>query len=375
MTAPALHIQKIDALRGIAILGVFLFHTQLELFPDQISHTYTHGRLALTGTGIAPVVLNFSPVAYGWTGVELFLLISGFLIHRGYLNQPESFQVSTFFSKRFWRIYPPYLLALLFFCIAGQGIGYYVTTKTGMLNLVSHLLMVQNLHKSTVYGINSSFWSLALEVQLYMVYPIFLLLRNRFGIKRILVLLIGLSISSTLVSQFKLVADPVDFVLINSIPTYWAVWAAGAYLAEAYHDRQSLNQRIVLVSMFVSFILLSGSSYFEATCYYWLQFAALFWSLVVVWFLNVRVKMRSIPMALLTFIGLISYSLYLIHQPFLNKLLRFFKGLPVSGFSLVSVSVVLLVLVLLSFVLYRLVELPAIQVGKRLRLVGSTTKG
>lgn len=365
MTSPVLHLQKIDALRGIAILGVFLFHTQLELFPGQITDTYSNGRLVVND--LKSILLNFSPVAFGWTGVELFLLISGFLIHLGYLSQPESFKVFTFFSKRFWRIYPPYLFTLVFFCIAGNGIGYYLTTKAGIRDLVTHVFMVQNLYEPAVFGINPSLWSLALEIQLYLVYPILLLLRNRFGMKLTFLLLIGLSISTMLVHQFKLVSAPVDFMLSNSIPAYWAVWTAGAYLAEAYLNRQSPNRLTVLMGVFVSFILLTGSKYFEITNYYWLQFATLFWSLVLVWFLNTRVKMGHIPMAILTFIGLISYSIYLIHQPFLYKLLRFFKGIPVSPFSFISVIIVLLVIVILSFVQYKFVELPAIKIGKRLR--------
>jgi len=94
------HILKIDVLRGIAIIAVFLYHAQYCKFPEFLTpHYNTNGTIIITN--LKDLLLNFSPISFGWTGVELFLIISGFLIHLGYLSNKDKFNIKTFYSKRF----------------------------------------------------------------------------------------------------------------------------------------------------------------------------------------------------------------------------------------------------------------------------------
>src|SRR5580693_8465133 len=111
------HIRKLDILRGIAIISVFLVHSQECLYPNYGAVAYNSSHV-LDVHDLKSIILNFSPSAFGWSGVNLFLLISGFLLHLGFLSSNKPFRPIDFFSKRFWRIYPPYLLVLLFFCAA-----------------------------------------------------------------------------------------------------------------------------------------------------------------------------------------------------------------------------------------------------------------
>lgn len=103
-----MHNDRIDVLRALAIILVFLHHAQICLFPGYHVSDYTEaGTLAVTG--LPSAILNFSPAAFGYTGVHLFLIISGFLIHMGTVRaetKGKTFEGGTFFSKRFWRIYP-----------------------------------------------------------------------------------------------------------------------------------------------------------------------------------------------------------------------------------------------------------------------------
>ncbi len=153
------HIDRIDILRGIAILCVFLFHSQQFLFPDATTGKNAGNQLQATGQ-LKSTILNLLPTAYGWTGVELFLLISGFVIHFGFLSGGQKMKPSVFYSKRFWRIYPPYLIALLFFCFTGAGLKYYFGTHEGLKDVLTHLFFVHNLFDRYYYSINGVFWSL-----------------------------------------------------------------------------------------------------------------------------------------------------------------------------------------------------------------------
>jgi peptidoglycan/LPS O-acetylase OafA/YrhL len=100
------HIDKIDILRGIAILLVVLYHSQLVLFPhfEEIGKRDTK-----------TIILNLMPTAYGWIGVQLFLIVSGFLIHFGFLSRNGSLNLVSFYSRRFWRIYPRILFFSSYF--------------------------------------------------------------------------------------------------------------------------------------------------------------------------------------------------------------------------------------------------------------------
>lgn len=78
--------------------------------------------------------------------------------------------------------------------------------------------------------------------------------------------------------------------------------------------------------------------------------------------------LRSLPFKAFTAIGLCSYSIYLIHQPFLRPLLRYFGEYgPLPLAISVKLVVVFGVIFLLSWSLYQLVELPSIAFGARTR--------
>jgi len=111
MTKKYLH--RIDAIRGIAILLVLTYPTLLYLYPNFEAKSYTKSGFLIINDW-KTFLINFNPIGQGWVGVELFLVISGFLIHFIYLQTSCEFKWHEFFSKRFWRIYPPYILVLIF---------------------------------------------------------------------------------------------------------------------------------------------------------------------------------------------------------------------------------------------------------------------
>ena len=162
-------IPELDGLRGLAILLVLVFHyiTQEGVQP----------------AGSVPALLQ-RIVIMGWTGVDLFFVLSGFLIG-GILmdvrNSPSYFK--TFYCRRFFRIVPIYYLWILTY-IAVVGLAGGLLTRlsnSGVrppldLGIASHFLFLQNIVPVTLFGIAGAWfghlWSLAVEEQFYLVAPV-----------------------------------------------------------------------------------------------------------------------------------------------------------------------------------------------------------
>jgi peptidoglycan/LPS O-acetylase OafA/YrhL len=171
-------IPELDGLRGIAIALVLAFHIPaLPVRPGSL-------------LGFVPVFQRM-----GWSGVDLFFVLSGFLIGGVLLDAREStnyFQV--FYARRFFRIVPLYAVLLL--VVGGSwlvwpsakvlGIG---RTGISLLPWVTYLLLLQNF-AMTLYGTWGIIplavtWSLAVEEQFYLTLPLFIRSLSRRALFRV----------------------------------------------------------------------------------------------------------------------------------------------------------------------------------------------
>jgi len=372
--APAtnVHLDRIDVLRAIAIILVFLFHSQITFYPEFIGRNYDQDGLIEISTN-KELVLHYAPTAFGWTGVQLFLLISGFLIHTGFLREDaagRNYSLRNFFSKRFWRIYPPYLLTLLFFCFAIYGSNYFLKDGASW-SLISHVLLLHNLDDSTFYSINPSLWSIALEMQLYAVYPVLLLLRRTLGINKTFALTLALAF---FLISYQLILQPnIATISLNaSVFSFWYIWCAGAFLAEQFHKGKRIfpTNASAVGSFLILFVAMTLSITWKPVAFLKTPLAVFAWLAFFEWFMHVKLPagaLRSWPGRLLIGIGLSSYSIYLVHQPYLKELLFFFGrfGLPYS--IPIKVGVAFLLIALISYSMFVLVEQPSIAYGAKLR--------
>jgi len=143
----------VDGLRGVAILLVFGYHTWLFSW-------YT-----------PPAPFDFL-ARTGYFGVELFFLISGFCLFYPYarhkLEERRAQSLRAFAYRRFIKIVPSYLVALaVTFAVA------YPTFHRGFLaSLGHHLLFVENFFHDPIGSSNSVLWSLGIEVQFYLIFPL-----------------------------------------------------------------------------------------------------------------------------------------------------------------------------------------------------------
>ena len=159
-------IPELDGLRGLAILSVLLFHL--------VSNSIPAGSRGLLG-GVASIF------RLGWSGVDLFFVLSGFLIGGILLdskNSPRYFP--TFYMRRLHRIIPIYFLWIMLFAVLVFVASRWLPLSLGLASekprvILVYLLFLQNLvnfrHSDFALFWLAPLWSLAVEEQVYLLAP------------------------------------------------------------------------------------------------------------------------------------------------------------------------------------------------------------
>ena len=273
-------------------------------------------------------------VRSGSTGVSLFLVISGFCLYRPFAaGRTDRFQVWAFLKRRGRRLMPAYYVSLLgtlvLVVMGGASAGFPTMTPPQVVGqAVAHALLIQTLLPSTFYALNGAYWSLGLEWQLYLMLPLLIWVARRRGIVVAVVLAIGVNVVYRLglwlvvrhgsVAAGSLLATA---VLPNLFPGRWAEFAYGMLAAELSASGRitprSTWYRLVRWSLL---ILVPAGFLLVNSPLSHLVFGGVFCVLLLI------VLAGSNPIAAvfswrpLVALGVMSYSLYLIHQPVIQAL-------------------------------------------------------
>jgi peptidoglycan/LPS O-acetylase OafA/YrhL len=368
-------VEFLDYLRGIAILAVLFFHT--------LSHAFGYDELPwsgwLRGFSVHTSFLWLLPFCYGGkAGVAIFFVVSGFCIHMSFQQQGQRW--GGFFIRRFFRIYPPYLAALIFSIIV--ILSYSRLDFQGWevwRQWLTHLFLVHNASPQTLISINSPFWSLAVEAQLYALYPFLLMVAAKLGWHRAMFIAAAceLAIRGTegfiqTVNATETVGGRICWLLSFSPLGFWFSWAIGAFAADAYLKGRPLP---FLGTSPILWLGLAAVSYFvKPLDFFQFLFFALATATVISRLLagnSPKIKVPRLAVLALKKIGLWSYSIYLLHQPLLNTFtLAVVWAVSPSSFPppIMYVLIVFtwLPIIAMSFLWHELFELPAIALGKKI---------
>jgi peptidoglycan/LPS O-acetylase OafA/YrhL len=210
-----------DGLRGLAILLVLCYHTWLFSW-------YTP-ELSVFGHAIPVDVAART----GYLGVDLFFVISGFVLFFPHAERSvvggRTQNLREFTYRRFIKIVPSYFLALLATIPAVLALPPHHTAAQIGGTLVQHVALVQNFYDDGFGQANSVFWSLAVEAQFYVIFP---LLAVQFRRRPLLVA--AAMIASALAYRFAVAQCCLEVqTLYRQIPAYADVFAAGMLAAYA----------------------------------------------------------------------------------------------------------------------------------------------
>lgn len=355
-------IALLDFLRGWAAILVF-FH---------------HAAILGGGPGILSGVI-------GHEAVNAFMLASGFLIYfqssisKAYQNLSSMMGVKNFAIRRFFRIAPAYYVCLVVALILSDYLGqsreviaqvlphtatamnrYYI--ENPVENFLMHITFLFGFFPSYAFSTPLPDWSLGLEMQFYAMFPlIFIFLRKSFPVF-ITVFLIAMAAVWFITLELE-----IRYPMPTLIALKFHNFAAGMVVAHVLlNGKNTLENLYVTIATFVFLILLNKNLVIP------LLFLFCLW-----WICFVKTSSRNILLTGLRFIinhkinkflAEISYSMYIVHLiimiPFFAFLLV--SGIPTSSVWLAYSCVLFTIVSLVSFVIYKAIEIPGIAFGKKL---------
>ncbi len=184
--------------------------------------------------------------SFGYIGVFLFFVISGFCIHLQWAKgkatgvEPE-IRFGAFWKRRIRRLYPPYIITLLLFMMLTAGTVGIEVSRFFVYDLGMHLLMLHNLDPHTCYTINGVFRTLAIEEQLYLAYFLLLFIRVRWGWGVTLAVCLFARLAWMGFSHVVWLKTGFGIPVPEAAASHWFTWALGALGVEVFFGMTTLR--------------------------------------------------------------------------------------------------------------------------------------
>ena len=327
----------IDGLLAFAVLSVVLFHAFPHLVPG------------------------------GFVGVDVFFVISGYLITQLILAEIASntFSISKFYARRIKRIFPALVLVLGFSLLAGwvclnaleyQQLGFHAATSAVFISNFQFIREAGYFDNAADTKPLLHLWSLSIEEQFYVLWPVMLLAlqKTKRFIGLILLALIAVSLGYSL--YLWQIGDMVrDFY--SPFSRFWELWLGGllACMSSAHsHEKQPFKTVAAWSGsglMFGSVLFFNDRLPFPS---YWALLPTAGAALIIYAGPSSSINRYLLAAKPIVYIGLISYPLYLWHWPLLSLARIIYSQTPPEGVRWILLGISMLLAVLT----YRLIERP-----------------
>ncbi|MCH7822367.1 MAG: acyltransferase [Proteobacteria bacterium] len=327
----------IDGLRAIAVLCVIFYHSGIGLFSG------------------------------GYVGVDVFFVISGFLITTIIVREigEQRFSLANFYQRRMRRILPAIITVVVFCLVVGI-----VLFETSDYEDLARSSIANNLFLSNVYfnwqaGYFDAAaelkpllhtWSLSVEEQYYLLFPLLLLLIARFGGKRYLGVLIPILLLSFAACVVGMDVDRTAVFYL--LPTRAWELLIGSFLAIAViRPLQNTVMRNVVAGLGLFLVMYSNIAFDDQTSFPGASAAVPTIGAALIIYTGgsgATVVSRLLSIRPIVFVGLISYSLYLWHWPLL-VFAKYYKAVDLTQQEKLFLFAVIFLVSVLS---WRFVETP-----------------
>lgn len=343
----------IDGLRAIAILGVIAFHA----FPAKFKS--------------------------GYTGVDIFFVISGFLISSIIFSslEKDNFSYIEFYLRRIKRIFPALIIVFLATFVFGwlvlfadefSQLGKHIASGAGFISNL--MLWSESGYFDTVSESKPllHLWSLSVEEQFYIVWPFLISItyRRHFGFLTVTSLVFLASFSLNLIGVFQ---QQDTMIFFSPLTRFWELMAGGILAYYKLHNTALFNRNPNLMSLFGLIMVVLGLLVLRKhTAYpgYRALLPVLGACFLIAAGPNAWINRRLLANPFLVSIGLISYPLYLWHW----VLLSFLWILEGGTLDTYTAAIAVLLSFVLAGITYGLIEKPFKQLSINSAVGGVCTK-
>ncbi|NEU73970.1 acyltransferase [Hassallia byssoidea VB512170] len=356
--APPNRFNWIDRTKGLAILGILIFHF-FQNYPERINIVS---------------VLDRNLAKLGYAAVDIFFLMAGFNVSYALISKLRKDGIDkikvnwkSWLSKRLIRLYPAYLLAFVLSCLL-----YFFFGNFPRKSLLNFILSFLGLAGMKFQAVNPGFWFFTVILEAYIFTPIlFYICQNKFP--NILIFGSAIALFTKIVSFSFLLANNfffyIFFLQTNFLGSYLFQFCLGLYWGWVYAEHKAFRKIDFIVATIIftiGFILYAILGITKVNIVYMLGFDMLFtpfFFLMIQKLLSRLDKIDKIQRVLgfLSILGIYSYQIYLIHQPLYFVLLPKLKqSIQVNSslkivVSLMIVSVALTIYVILFTKLEKIV--------------------
>jgi peptidoglycan/LPS O-acetylase OafA/YrhL len=345
----------LDGMRGLAAVSVVIFHAFL----------FT----GLRGQSAEELPIVSWLVGYGYLGVPVFIVLSGYVLmipvaRTQNLTFPHG--IKSFLFRRAKRILPPYFAALvLSVCLiifvpamsSQSGTEWDSKIPVTAGGLISHVFLVHDVSPAWISQINGPMWSVSIEWQTYFLMPFVLIpLWKRMNAFVLVFCLIAVATAVSLAGFIQW-----------THPWLLGLFAAGmlaAQISVQVSQRRTRETSFFAIAALAALVLLVGIVWFQPREWASEIVAGVGFAALLVWVALRRrgnadlAAARWLESRPLKFLGLISYSIYLIHSPLLalGNLLLLPLGLSIELRYLAMMLAIVPITLFLAWLFYFLVE-------------------
>ena len=341
---------EIDGLRAIAVVPVIFFHAGFDLFSG------------------------------GFVGVDIFFVVSGYLITTIIIEDIENkrFSILYFYERRARRILPALYLVMAFsvfvawILLSDVALNKFGNGLLGVTFFISNIIFWQQeegyFDEAAELNPLLHTWSLSVEEQYYLLFPIFLILAWRFGKQKVFWMIVALLIFSLLLSEWGWRnRATANFYLAPTRAWELLVGSVGSFIVQ----RNGVQKNNTLALLGLAAIIFSIFAYDQST-----PFPSIYGSvpvlgvvLIILFANNDTIVCKLLSKRAFVGVGLISYSAYLWHQP-LFAFTRIYTNKLHLSLEL-SLALIFATLVI-AFLSWKFIEIPfrsKAQVSRRLLFV------
>ena len=308
---PPSRVPWLDGVRGAAAMFVVLHHMWLAVWPAFPRNA-------------GPWWLG--PLLYGHLAVAVFIVVSGFSLALAPLRNGGRLPggVRRFIRRRAWRILPAYWVALVLSTVVAATLLHSVTGAGAIArSLAVHGLLVQDAISSQAP--NGAFWSIAVEWQIYFLFPVILWLARRRGVETAAALTVVVVVVAHLAATVGPPLDKIDHLT----PQFLALFALGVLAVHLGRGERAARLRrpagAVAAAALAAVVVLAVAvgSVRMVAAFFWVDLLFGFGAAALLCALSAGAAAwirRPLQSRAGAWLGLFSYSIYLVHAPVVGVL-------------------------------------------------------